>query len=55
MDSHNDPSISIQKFIIAIFLIIINIYGKSIKNDYVSEYLNRKAVETFFVMQFVNF
>ena len=34
MDSHNDPGINIYRFIIAVLLISINIYGKSIKNDY---------------------
>ena len=34
MDSHDDPSINIYRFIIAVLLISINIYGKSIKNDY---------------------
>jgi hypothetical protein len=53
MDSHNDPGINIHRFIIAVVLISINIYGKSIKNDYQSEYLNRKVVETFFNMQYI--
>lgn len=53
MDSHNDPGINIYRFIIAVVLISINIYGKSIKNDYQSEYLNRKVVETFFNMWYV--
>ena len=32
MDSHDDPGINIYRFIIAVLLISINIYGKSIKN-----------------------
>ena len=53
MESHRDPSISVWKFICALVLIIINIVGKTLKNDYYTEYLVRKVVESFFNMQYV--
>lgn len=48
--SHKEPGVSIWKFLCAFVLLLINIIGKSIKNDYIEEYLFRKIVESFFKM-----
>ena len=53
MESHNDPSINVWRFICALILIIINVVGKSMKNDYYTEYLLRKTIESFYNMQYV--
>jgi hypothetical protein len=50
MESHNDPSINVWRFICALILIIINVVGKSMKNDYYTEYLLRKTIESFYNM-----
>ena len=49
-DSSNDPGISIWTFLMALFLMILNLYGKSIKNSYLEEYGIRKVVESYFYM-----
>ena len=51
MDSHNDPSIGVQTFVIAVFLLLINLVGKNLKNNYPEEYLLRKVSESFMKMR----
>ena len=53
MESHTDPSINVWRFLCALVLIIINVVGKSMKNDYYTEYLVRKTIESFYNMQYV--
>jgi hypothetical protein len=50
-ESHKNPNVSIWAFICGFILMFLNIYGKSIKNDYVEEYAVRKIVESFFNMR----
>ena len=47
-ESHEDPLLNIWQFITAISLLIMNQYGKKLKNDYREEYAVRKIVESFF-------
>ena len=47
-ESHEDPLLNIWQFIIAWTLLIMNQYGKKLKNDYGEEYAVRKIVESFF-------
>ena len=51
MDSHNDPAIGVQTFVIAVVLLLINIIGKEMKNNYPEEYLFRKVTESFLQMR----
>ena len=37
-ESHKDPSVSIWSFFCGLTLLIINLVGKSLKNDYIEEY-----------------
>lgn len=50
-ESHDEPGVHIWFFIIAVFLLLINIVGKQLKNDYIEEYQFRKIIESFFVMK----
>lgn len=50
-ENHNHPSINIWAFLCAVVLLMINIVGKNIKNDYMEEYQIRKVTETFFKMK----
>lgn len=43
---------NIWAFICGVFLLFINILGKSIKNDYIEEYAVRKIVESFLNMRY---
>ena len=36
--SHNEDSVHVWYLVIAVFLLVINIVGKEIKNDYIEEY-----------------
>lgn len=49
-ESKHNPNIGIWRFIISVFLIVLNILGKSLKNDPAAEYQLRKIVESFMVM-----
>ena len=37
-ESHKEPSVSIWAFICGMVLLVINLVGKSLKNDYIEEY-----------------
>lgn len=50
--SHQDPNVSIWKLICAFILLMINIIGKQIKNNYSEEYFFRKVAETYFRMKY---
>jgi hypothetical protein len=43
--------VHIWNFIIAVFLLVINVVGKELKNDYIEEYQFRKIIESFFNME----
>lgn len=47
-ESHEDPLLNIWQFIISMTLLMMNQYGKKLKNDYKEEYAVRKIVESFF-------
>lgn len=49
--SDKEPDVGIWKIIWAVVLLLLNIVGKQIKNDYIEEYQFRKVVESFFRMQ----
>ena len=49
--SNKDPTISVWTFIMALFLLILNLVGKDIKNSYREEYSVRKIVESYFNME----
>lgn len=51
MNSHNEPSLGVQTFLIAMGLLIINLLGKTYKNNYPEEYLLRKVIESFMLMR----
>lgn len=55
MDSHNEPSLGVQTFLIALGLLLINLIGKNIKNNYPEEYLMRKVIESFMLMRATNY
>lgn len=50
-ESNRDPTISVWTFITALFLLILNVVGKNIKNSYPEEYAVRKVVESYFNME----
>lgn len=50
-ESHNDPGVGVWKFICALILLLLNMYGKSIKNEIEQEYTMRKVVETYLFMK----
>lgn len=50
-ESHEDPMLNIWQFIISMTLLMMNQYGKKLKNDYGEEYAVRKIVESFFQME----
>ena len=50
-ESHKDPGVSIWAFICGVVLLVINLVGKGLKNDYIEEYQIRKVAETFFKME----
>jgi len=37
-ESHKDPGVSIWAFICGVVLLVINLVGKGLKNDYIEEY-----------------
>ena len=51
MDSHNEPSLGVQTFVIQMVLLWINLLGKQLKNNYPEEYLLRKVIESFMLMR----
>ena len=51
VESHENPSLSIQNFLIQLILFIINIIGKEMKNEYRQEYTIRKITESFLQMR----
>ena len=55
MDSHNEPSLGVQTFLIALGLLLINVIGKNMKNSYPEEYLMRKVLESFMLMRATNY
>ena len=54
-ETYNQPNISIWNFIAGFGLFVLNYYGKILKNAFIEEYLVRKIVETFFVMESVKY
>ena len=50
-ESHNEPSISAWTFLVAAILMLMNLYGKGLKQAYQEEYGIRKIVESYFKMQ----
>ena len=50
-ESHKESSVSIWAFICGVVLLVINLVGKGLKNDYIEEYQIRKVAETFFKME----
>ena len=53
-ESHEEPTVNIWAFITAVILLILNLWGKQLKNDYQEEYAVRKIVESFFCMEIEN-
>ena len=50
-EGHQNPKINIWNFVCAIVLLMLNLYGKQVKNDQLGEYAVRKIVESFYFMR----
>lgn len=50
-ENHNNPNVSVWALLCAVVLLMINVVGKQMKNDYLEEYEFRKIIESFYKMK----